>query len=135
MTELEKRSPQRDMEVSSFGKILRALCDSFPQIETAIIHDSSGETIDYFTYDDPYRARLVAAHFGLVFHITNSKLEWLGLGKTEMTEVIASHKICRTILVEEDFYLTVMLLDKVAEQEFNKSLKATVALLKEEAGF
>lgn len=129
-----RRRPQRDMNISAFGEILRDFCSNFPDVETAVIHDSTGETIDYFAYVDPYQARLVAAHFGLVFRITSSKLQWLGLGGAETIEIVAAKKNCRTVRLDDDLYLTLMMTGKISENEFNTSLKQVVSALKEEAG-
>ena len=135
MNVTEKRTPKRDMNMSTFGEILRPFCERFKAIETAVLHDSLGETIDYFAYDDPFQTRLIAAHFGIVFQIATSKLAWLGMGTVNMVEIGTANKNCTTVLIDDDIYLTVISKESISQSIFYSSLKEVKAALKKEAGY
>jgi len=108
MNDARTSVPPRDSTASPFARILSELesaCDGF---ETAVFFDDLGETIDYYSYLDPYSARLVAAHHGVLFSSTNHRFEWLGAGSTMQLEIYAANRDSVTLRVAKGYYMTVV---------------------------
>jgi hypothetical protein len=98
----------RDSTESPFARILSQLdsaCDGF---ETAVFFDDLGETIDYYSYLDPFGARLAAAHHGVLFSSANARLEWLGAGPVTQLQICAGGRDSVTLRVAKGYYLTVV---------------------------
>ena len=125
----------RDMDISSFGKILKDFCDSNEGIETVIFYDNSGETIDYHTLIDPYSTRLTAAHHGVIFEMIRARLGWLNMGNIERIEICTTERESVTIRVGDDSFITVVTQKGIIDDKLQSALKNTALLLFNEAGY
>lgn len=135
MSEAEQRESLRDMKISSFGEILKALCQRFKQIEAAVFYDGLGETIDYFSNEDPFLTRLMAAYHGLIFETTKERCKWLDMGVVDMIELFTEKKDTLTMWIGEGVCLTVVASSGGIDSEIFDSLVEVKELLREEAGF
>ncbi|MCK9461711.1 MAG: hypothetical protein M0R80_18940 [Proteobacteria bacterium] len=100
--------PCRDSTESPFARILSELVSVCEGFETAVFFDDLGETIDYHSYLDPFSARLVAAHHGVLFSSAKHRLEWLGAGSATHLEIYASNRDSVTMRIAEGYYMTVV---------------------------
>ena len=100
--------PPRDSTASPFARILSELESACEGFETAVFFDDLGETIDYYSYLDPFSARLVAAHHGVLFSSANNRLEWLGAGPTTQMEIYTSKRDSVTIRIAKGYYMRVV---------------------------
>ena len=135
MKKSEHRELQRDNDISSFGEILKKLCDRFEKIETAVFYDALGETIDYHSYRDPYSTRLIAAHHGLIFEFAREKLIWLEMGNIDMFEIFSENCDSVTIRIGDEICLTVVTEAGAIDSEMYAFLEETKVALRAEAGF
>jgi hypothetical protein len=126
--------PPRDSLASPFARILSGLvaaCDGF---ETAVFFDDLGETIDYYSYLDPFTARLIGAHHGVLFASANSRFEWLGAGPVSCLEVSAGRRDSVTVRVAPGYFLTVMVRAGASTDALLERLAGVAAELRAEAG-
>jgi predicted regulator of Ras-like GTPase activity (Roadblock/LC7/MglB family) len=123
-----QREPQRDMDISKFGEILMRVEESNIPIEAAVFFDDEGETIDYFTYRDPFSTRLLAAHLGIVFQSAKARLSWLRAGEVDMVEIRATLYDSVTLRVGMGCFLSVLL----KSGELDHRLLATLEKVAEE---
>ena len=130
-----QQQPLRDMEMSVFGVALEAFSKDFDQVEIAILYDALGETIDYYSRRDPFVARLTAAHHGLIFRSTKSRLEWLNLGKVEVIEISTANLDSLTWEIGDGVYLTVVVSPTSIDTIFFDALSELASQLRIEAGF
>ena len=65
MSRRRKSLAQRDQSESTFGVILRRLCESSGALGAALV-DQEGETVDYAGYLEPFQMRVTAAEWRLV---------------------------------------------------------------------
>lgn len=135
MGNAEERESQRDMNISSFGEILKVLCDKFKRLETAVFYDERGETIDYCSFDDPFATRLMAAHHGLIFQTTRERCKWMKMGALDMMEIHMENKDSVTIWIGEGVCLTIVAPSGAIDSELYDSLDEVKRLLREEADF
>ena len=135
MTDTDQRESLRDMNISSFGEILRSLCDRFAQVETVVFYDSLGETIDYHSYKDPFLTRLTAAHHGLIFETTRERCKWLDLGVVDTVEIFGQNQDSVTIGIGEGVCLTVVTGPGQIDAALCECLEEVKELLRKEAGF
>ncbi|MCP4606158.1 MAG: hypothetical protein GY847_37535 [Proteobacteria bacterium] len=135
MSPEQNQEPRRDATISPFGEILRTLCQSYDQIEAAVFYDTLGETIDYFSYQEPYLTRLTAAHHGLIFESARFSLDWLKMGKIEMLEICNSQNDSVTVRIDDDSFLTIVTRSGTMNEELYELLKKATLLLREEAGY
>jgi predicted regulator of Ras-like GTPase activity (Roadblock/LC7/MglB family) len=108
MADERETAPLRDSSASPFARILSELESACVGFETAVFFDDLGETIDYHSYLDPFSARLVAAHHGVLFSSATHRLEWLGAGATTHLEIYAANRDSVTLRIAEGYYMTVV---------------------------
>jgi len=125
----------RDMERSSFGEIMSALLSSREQIEMAVFFDKEGETIDYYSYQDPFVTRLAAALHGVIFASVRARVKWLDFGNVEMLEFCASRFDSVTVPVGQEFFLTVFVSHGKVDAALYDLMAQVVIMLREEMGF
>lgn len=106
MKKTEAKEPIRDQDISSFSEIMSDLANSCKGLHAAVFFDSEGETVDYFSYLDPFATRLAAAHHGVLFESTRARLGWLGAGSLKMMEIFTDEVYTVTVPVGEGYYLT-----------------------------
>jgi predicted regulator of Ras-like GTPase activity (Roadblock/LC7/MglB family) len=126
--------PLRDMRESAFGAILSALVQRCPNVLAAVFFDREGETIDYFSYLDPYSTRLLAAHSGIVFNSAEYRMNWLGGGKLFCTEISTNTHGIVILPVRSEFYLTAIVGREAADGHTIDELLIAVEELATEAG-
>jgi predicted regulator of Ras-like GTPase activity (Roadblock/LC7/MglB family) len=127
MTEVRATLPARDSIESPFARILSKLESACEGFETAVFFDDLGETIDYYSYLDPFGARLVAAHHGVLFSSAHHRLEWLGVGSTTHLEIYALNRDSVTLRVAKGYYLTVVVrAGALSEELFSKIAEVAV---------
>jgi predicted regulator of Ras-like GTPase activity (Roadblock/LC7/MglB family) len=97
------------MQESAFGVILNTLAQRCPHLLVAVFFDREGETIDYFSYLDPYETRLLAAHTGIVFGSAAFRLRWLGAGELRSIEIVTDTYDIVILPVHSEFYLTAVM--------------------------
>jgi predicted regulator of Ras-like GTPase activity (Roadblock/LC7/MglB family) len=108
MSDERAARPSRDSTASPFARILSKLESACEGFETAVFFDNLGETIDYHSYLDPFSARLVAAHHGVLFSSATARLEWLGAGPVTQLQICAGGRDSVTLRVAKGYYLTVV---------------------------
>jgi predicted regulator of Ras-like GTPase activity (Roadblock/LC7/MglB family) len=135
MSGTDERESQRDMNISTFGEILKGLCGKFSQVETAVLYDALGETIDYCSYKDPFATRLTAAYHGLIFETTRERCKWLEMGAVDMIEIFSTDHDSVTIGIGEGLCLTIIASPGAIDSKLSASLEEVKLLLREEAGF
>jgi predicted regulator of Ras-like GTPase activity (Roadblock/LC7/MglB family) len=123
------------MDMSVFGVALEAFSKRHAQVKIAILYDALGETIDYYSIHDPFVARLAAAHHGLIFVSTQSRLAWLKLGKVEVVEICATHSDSLTMEIGDEIYLTVVVSHASIDNALSDDLTELASQLRIEAGF
>lgn len=94
------------MSMSRFGEIMAILEKNCDEFEAAVFFDSEGETIDYYSYLDPYTTRLIAAHHGILYESLQYRLRWLKMGEIKMVEICSDELESVTVHVGEEYYLT-----------------------------
>jgi hypothetical protein len=135
VTASNPEQPDRDMNLSDFGKLMAAFAKGYKHVQVAVFFDSLGETIDYLSYVDPFIARLAAAHHGLIFESAAARLKWLQLGDIKTLEISAGDLDSLTVKVEEDVYLTVMADHGTIDDKMCQSVFDLAEKLRQEAGY
>ncbi|MCP4197169.1 MAG: hypothetical protein GY762_08465 [Proteobacteria bacterium] len=133
-SDLQQR-PLRDMDMSVFGLALETFSKDFQQVEIAILYDALGETIDYYSRRDPFVARLVAAHHGLIFGSAQSRLQWLNLGRVQVIEISTTNSDSLTWEIGDGIYLTVVVSPASIDTAFFYALSELASQLRKEADF
>jgi predicted regulator of Ras-like GTPase activity (Roadblock/LC7/MglB family) len=123
------------MDMSVFGVALEAFSKRHAQVEIAILYDTLGETIDYYSCRDPFVARLAAAHHGLIFGSAQSRLAWLKLGKVDAIEICATHLDSLTLEIGDGVYLTIVVTHASVDSTLSAELTELASELRKEAGF
>jgi predicted regulator of Ras-like GTPase activity (Roadblock/LC7/MglB family) len=119
--------PPRDSIESPFARILSKLESACEGFETAVFFDNLGETIDYYSYLDPFSARLVAAHHGVLFSSADARFEWLGAGPTMQVEIYALNRDSVTIRVAKGYFMTVVVrAGTLSEELFSRIAEVAV---------
>jgi predicted regulator of Ras-like GTPase activity (Roadblock/LC7/MglB family) len=108
MSDAHATMPPRDSTASPFARILSELESACDGLETAVFFDDLGETIDYYSYLDPFSARLVAAHHGVLFSSATHRLEWLGAGSVAQMEICGGNRDSVTLRVAPGYFMTVV---------------------------
>jgi hypothetical protein len=127
--------PVRDMDLSVFGVALEAFSERHSQVKIAILYDTLGETIDYYSDRDPFVARLAAAHHGLIFGSIQSRLLWLKLGKVEVIEICATHLDSFTREIADGLYLTIIVTHASMDNSLLDEFDELASKLRKEAGY
>ena len=134
MTDERAAAPSRDSIASPFARILAKLESSCDGFETAVFFDDLGETIDYHSYLDPFSARLVAAHNGVLFSSADHRLEWLGAGPAVQMAIFAAHRDSVTLRIAKGYYLTVVVRAGLLSDELFARIEEVAAEFRVEAG-
>ena len=134
MREIAQRTPKRDMQASSLARVLEIFFGGNTNVDAAVLFDSMGEAIDYHSYIDPYAARLVAAHCGIIFELTRYKLAWLGGAKVEMIEISTSQSDIVTYSVCEEYLLVVVAKSGTADDHLRDTIVGSIEVLRREIG-
>ena len=99
---------QRDSALSVFGEILvgcEGVCEG---LLAAVFFDDEGETIDYYSYLDPFDTKLHAAYYGVIMSQGHARARWLGLGDLDIM-LLFSERVDSIILsLGEGFGLTLI---------------------------
>jgi len=127
-------APHRDSTASPFAQILSKLESSCDGFETAVFFDDLGETIDYHSYLDPYSARLVAAHNGVLFSSATHRLEWLGAGPMTHMAIYALQRDSVTLRIAKGYYMTVVVRAGSLSEELFSRIVEVAAEFRDEAG-
>ena len=130
----ERVPPPRDSLASPFARVMAELDGACAGFETAVFCDDLGETIDYYSYLDPFSARLVGAHHGIVFSSAGARLAWLGAGAVTSVEIGATGKDSVTVVVAERYLLTVVVRAGALSEEVRARVAEVAARLRDEAG-
>lgn len=134
MEQPETRTPLRDMDESVFTSILATLEGVCPGFETAVFFDGEGETIDYFSYLDPFDTRLTAAHIGVVVASAMHRFRWMNLGEVKVIEIYAAKKESVTISLGEDLFFSVVVAAGNLSNQLYKYLWDVTVKLRDEIG-
>ena len=132
MSATPNQQSQRDMSMSAFGTTLETFAKHYSQVEIAILYDSLGETIDYYSSQDPFVTRLAAAHHGLISSSVQARFEWLKLGKIEVVEISATQLDSLTVEIGEEIYLTVVVTHASGDATLLDALHTLAAQLRVE---
>jgi len=134
LRDIAQRTPKRDMEASSLARVLEIFFGGNTNVDAVVLFDSMGETIDYHSYIDPYSARLIAAHCGIIFDLTRYKLAWLGQAKVEMVEISAAQFDIVTCAVCEEYLLVVVTKSGTEDAHLLDSIMGSIEVLRREIG-
>lgn len=124
----------RDMDASPFSTILATLEDTCPGFEAAVFYDSIGETIDYYSYLDPFDTRLTAAHLGVVISQAVHQFAWLEFGDVKVMEIYADEKESVTLVLGDGLFLSIVMAAGNLNKTIYRHLLSVTAKLKEEVG-
>ncbi len=102
--------PKRDMDESTFSRILNELLLRIPGAHGAVLVDNEGESVDYAGFADTFELRVCAAHWKIVL---NEIAEQPSLGKPRSL-VVRSTKRSFFCHVLPDGYAVVVLLGRRA---------------------
>ncbi len=120
------------MSISPIGEILQILSNNCSEFEAAVLYDSEGETIDYYSYLDPFTTRLLAAHHGILFSSLRRRLKWLDVGAIEMIELQSEAHESITLTVEDEYLLTIIIRRGGNTTQLHENLTSLTALLRNE---
>ena len=134
MREKSLRKAERDMHASGIAKVLELFFGGNHQVKAAVLFDRSGETVDYHAYIDPYEARLLAAHIGIIFTMAEYKLKWLEDATVSMIEIATDLYSIVTVTVIEDFYLVVSMEAGALDDNLLDTIIGSVEALQQEIG-
>ena len=134
MREAAHRTPKRDMAASSLARVLEIFFGGNTEVDATVLFDSSGETIDYHSYIDPFEARLTAAHCGILFELARYKMAWLVEAKMEMIEFIAAKRAFITSLVCEEYLLVVVANSETSDDNLIDTITGSIEVLRKEIG-
>jgi predicted regulator of Ras-like GTPase activity (Roadblock/LC7/MglB family) len=93
----------------SFKSLLKALIESVPGAQGAIIADWEGEAVDHVGIMDDYDLKVIGAHKGVILHSMREVVD--RLGNDELKEIIITTKQAQTLVlpVTKDYYLVLTL--------------------------
>lgn len=129
----EARTPLRDdTEGSAFAEILSELDRPGSELLAAVFYDEEGETVDYFTFIDPYETKLIAAYHGVLAVSAASRFDWLSMGGLEVLEIRTQRWDSFTVKVGSDYYLTVVVESGEMNVHLQRGIERVVGKLREE---
>ena len=134
MREVAHRTPQRDMAASSLSRVLEIFFGGNTNVDAVVLFDSLGEAIDYHSYIDPFMARLIAAHCGILFELARYKMAWLGEAEVEMIEINAEKLDLVTSLVCEEYLLVVVTKSGGMDDNLVDAVTGSIEVLRKEIG-
>ena len=134
MRDEREAAPAREGGASPFARILSELERVCEGLETAVFFDELGETIDLHSHLDPFSAKLVAAHHGVLFSSASFRLEWLGAGPATLMEICAANRDSVTIRVAEGYFMTVVVRAGSLSEALFARISEVAAALRVEAG-
>ena len=134
MKEKGKRKPERDMYASGIAKVLELFFGGNQKVKAAVLFDRTGEAVDYHAYIDPYDARLLAAHNGIIYNLTEYKLKWLEEATVTMIEISCDTCDMVTVPVIEDFFLVVSTEAGALDETLLDTIAGSVEALQQEIG-
>ena len=134
MRESTARTPLRDMEPSGFARVLEIFYGGNTEVDAAVVFDKTGETVDYHSYMDPYDARLMAAHMGIIFHLAHYKMEWLAKAKLDTLEISCEGFYAITIHICEEYFLLIVAKPENADPALLDAVVGSVEALRKEIG-
>jgi predicted regulator of Ras-like GTPase activity (Roadblock/LC7/MglB family) len=120
------------MNTSPFGEIMETLANNCDEVEAAVFFDTQGETVDYFSYLDPYTTRLAAAHHGILFESLRHRMQWLDMGTVEMVEICARDFESITVSIGDEYFLTILLRTGGNTPDLHDKIIPIVAMLCDE---
>jgi predicted regulator of Ras-like GTPase activity (Roadblock/LC7/MglB family) len=93
----------------SFKSLLKALIESVPGAQGAIIADWEGEAVDHVGIMDDYDLKVIGAHKGVILHSMREVVD--RLGNDELKEIIITTKQAQMLVlpVTKDYYLVLTL--------------------------
>ncbi len=121
------------MVESSLGRVLEIFFGGNTAVDAAILFDTSGETIDYHSYIDPFDARLIAAHCGILFEQANYKMKWLAEAMLEIVEIHTS-KMDMVISMVCEEYLIVIVINGTPDDNLFDAIAGSIEVLRKEIG-
>jgi hypothetical protein len=128
------REPKRDMDPSGFAKVLEMFFGGNQEVDAAVIFDQTGETVDYHSYIDPYDARLIAAHLGILYELTRYKMDWLEKASLEMMEISCTGFQSVTLPICEDYYLLVLIKPGEMAPDVLDTIQGALEVIRKEIG-
>ena len=134
MRERNIKIPERDMDPSGIARVLEIFFGGNPEVEAAVLFDSTGETVDYHSHIEPFDARLLAAYSGIVFMSTQYKLRWLADAKVSMIEMATDRIDIVIVPVVDGFYLVVSIATGRIDENFLDTVAGSVEALCQEIG-
>jgi len=126
------REAKRDMNASPFCDIMQTLANNCDGFEAAVFFDTEGETIDYYSYYDPYITRLAAAHHGILFESLRHRLKWLEMGIVDTVEIFSPDLESITISITDDYCLTVMMRPGGNNDDLQEKIVPIIAMQRSE---
>ncbi len=134
MSEVAARRPLRDSVESIFSEILSQLEIACAGFEAAVFYDAEGETIDYYSYLDPFNTRLAAAHHGVIMSMAEAKARWLEMGGVKMMEMSSPKCDIVTMVLADGYFVTVIAAPGAIGDEMIDVFFEILVSLKDEAG-
>lgn len=122
------------MSSSSLGRVLEIFFGGNTRVDAAVLFDTGGETIDYHCYIDPFTARLIAAHSGILFELARYKMAWMDAGAVDTIEVSAVHSDFVISAVCEEYLLLVVVKGGAMDEGLSDTIAASIEVLRKEIG-
>ena len=124
--------PERDMNRTVFADILKGIDLVCPGFEAAVFYDSEGETIDYFSYLDPFDTRLLAAHLGVVASCAGRNIKKIKWGDIKFIEISAYDKDSITVFMGDDLFISVFVKSGYLDRAIHRKIHDVILKLKKE---
>ncbi len=134
MRESIARTPIRDNHPSEFSRVLEIFFGGNTEVDAVVVFDRGGETVDYHSYINPYDARVAAAHMGILYNLTQFKVDWLEQAKLNMIEVAFSSFYAIAIHIWDEYFLLVLAKPENADPVLLDAVAGSVEALRKEIG-
>lgn len=127
-----RRPPVRDMDATSFAKILTDLIGRLPGAYACALVDLGGETVDYAGMSDPFDVKVAAAHMRIVL---NDLEEYGALGAPRWVIVRAEKRSLLARRLPDGYGLVVLLRRRAGFTASMRAFAACERALAAEAGW
>lgn len=127
-----RRPPARDMDATSFAKILTDLITRLPGAFACALVDLGGETVDYAGFCEPFDVKVAAAHLRIVM---NDLEEYGALGEPRWVVLRGAKKSFVARRLPEGYALVVLLRRRAGFAASTRAFAACERELSLEAGW
>lgn len=127
-----RRPPVRDMDATSFAKILGELIARLPGAYACALVDLGGETVDYAGLADPFDVKIAAAHMRIIL---NDLEEYGVLGQPQWVVLRGARRSFVARRLPEGYGLVVLLRRRAGFTASARAFAACQRALSAEAGW